>query len=308
MSLGLVAFFGGCVESAYAKAPPKGPHLIVTSVKAAPDERKPFHRFLNGPHFQLVVKIKNTGTARMSRNGIHEGVLLSKSGGALAFAHETNFEIPRVGAGKTVTVEVDASGVGFGNRDRITTAFARACAPVRGNAHFNSQGALNDRQNCAKGPEFAVIPRHWQGTMSVTHLIFGYAKMETDATPRFTYSAPVSEHNKEFVYGGVGSLVHSVAGANAFCSIAGGKNGKIGPGAGFLVLEPDLLTYRGGMTTGEVYTATQICNGVSVQVPIRTDGIKIPSKNVDLGIGTKLQGEASSVGDITFKWEIDAEP
>jgi hypothetical protein len=142
--------------------------------------------------------------------------------------------------------------------------------------------------------------------MSVTHPIFGYAKLETDATPRFTYSDPVSQHNGEFVYEGVGSLVHSVSGSGPACSISGGKNGKIGPGDGFLVLEPNLLTYRGGMTTGETFTATQTCNGIAVPTPIRTDGIRIPSTNMDEG-DMKLQGSAPGIGGITFKWEIDAE-
>jgi hypothetical protein len=308
VSLGLVASFGGSVDVAYAKPPPKGPHLIVTSVKAAADEHKPYHRFINGPGFGFVVTIKNTGNARMSRGGEHSGVMLSKPTGGLRFVHETTFEIPRIGAGKTATVEVPATGRGFGRRDHITAAIPKACVPVRGNAHFNGSGALNDRQNCGEGPEFALIPRHWQGTMSVTHAIFGYAKLETDATPRFSYSDPVSQHNGEFVYEGVGSLVHSVSGSNAFCSIAGGKNGTIGPGQGFLVLEPDLLGYRGGMTTAEAFMATQTCNGIAIPTPIRTDGIRIPSTNTDLGADSNLQGSAPGNGGSTFKWEINAEP
>jgi hypothetical protein len=295
MSLGLLALFGGHVASAGAKAPPSGPHL------------KPYHRFIHGPFFVVLVKVKNTGTARMSRGGDHTGVLLSKPTGGLRFVHEDDVDLPRIGAGKTVTVEAGATVRGFNHPDKITAAALKACVPVRGNAHFNGNGSLNDRQNCAKGPDVALIPRHWQGTMTVTHPVFGFAKMETDASARFTYSDPVSQHNREFVYEGVGSLVHSVSGANAVCSISGGQNGKIGPGEGSLVLEPDLLTYRGGMRTSEFYMAKQICNGISVAIGIRTDGILIPSKNVDLGIGNKLQGEAPSVGGLKFTWDIDAE-
>jgi hypothetical protein len=307
VSLGLAAALAGSFDVAYAKPPPSGPHLIVTSVKAVPEEDKPYHRFINGPFFVVLVKIKNTGTARMSRGGDHTGVLLSRPHGGLRFVHEDDVDLPRIGAGKTATVEAGASVRGFSRPDRITAADLKACVPVRGNAHFNGSGLLNDRQNCGKGPQVALIPRHWQGTMSVTHPVFGFAKMETDATARFTYSDPVSQHNGEFVYAAVGSLIHSVSGSNAFCSISGGQNGKIGPGDGFLVLDPDLLTYRGGMMTSEFYLAKQICNGVSVPVGIRTDGIRIPSKNVDLGIDTKLQGEEPGVGGLTFKWEIDAE-
>ncbi len=45
----------------------------------------------------------------MSRGGDHTGVLLSRSHGGLRFVHEDDVDLPRIGAGKTVTVEVDAS-------------------------------------------------------------------------------------------------------------------------------------------------------------------------------------------------------
>jgi len=104
------------VEAAYAKAP-TGPHLIVTSVKAAPDERKPFHRFVRGRPFELVVKVKNTGTASVTRKGLHEGVVLLKPNGGLKFVEETHFDFPRLGAGKTAAVDVLATGLGFDGRD-----------------------------------------------------------------------------------------------------------------------------------------------------------------------------------------------
>ena len=108
-------------------------------------ERKPFHRFVHGRPFELVVKIKNTGTASMTRKGLHEGVVLSKPNGGLKFVEETHFDFPRLRAGKTAAVDVIVTGPGFDGRDGGTTAVPRACVPVRGNAHFSARGALNDR-------------------------------------------------------------------------------------------------------------------------------------------------------------------
>jgi len=178
--------------------------------------------------------------------------------------------------------------------------------PVRGNAHFNDRGALNDRQNCAQGPQFGVIYRRWNGTMSITQTIFGYAKLETTAIVRFTYDDATSAENNDFRYSAVGSLVHSVSGTGVACSITGGANGKIGRGEGFLAIDRSMLEYSGGITHPDVFTAKQTCNGIPIPTPIRTDPVTIPRRSMDEA-DVKLQGTASIIGGITSKWDLDVE-
>ena len=282
----------------------RAPRLVVLSVKAGPTERKPFHRFVGRGPFTLRVTIKNIGKAAITKSASRQGVLESRASGHLSDADEGTFDFSRLGPGDREIVEVRVQGRDHNAVDSITTAVPRACVPRHGDADFNAEGTLKGRTSCAKGPEFAVIPRKWTGTMSVTHPIFGFAKLETDAIPTFTYEPNVSEHNNEFVYGGTGALIHSVSGSSTFCSIKGGKNGRIGPGEGFLVLDPSLLDYFGGMKTAEVYMATEKCNGVSIPTPIRTDGIKIPSTRRDEN-DTNMAGMVTELG-LTFKWDIDA--
>lgn len=303
VSLALVASVGAYPAAAAAKTP--APRLVVLSVKAAPSERMPLHRFVNGAPIALLVKIKNGGTAAIAKSASREGILESHQSGTLSYVHETTFEFPRLGSHKTQTVEVFASGRKFAGRDVITTAVPKVCVPQRGRAKFDARGTLKGPLSCAQGPDFAVIPKRWTGTMSVTRPIFGFATMETAATPTFTYEANVSQDENRFVYGGTGDLVHSVSGSGAFCSIKGGKNGKIAPRDAFLVLYPSLLRYYGGMTTTEAYEATETCNGVSIQTPIRTDGIKIPITNREDFSETKLVGAVTEVG-LSFKWDLDA--
>ena len=306
VSLALVASVGAYpAAAAHAAAKKPAPRLVVLSVKAAPSERKPLHRFVNGEPFKLLVTIKNVGTGAIAKSASREGVLESHQSGALSYVKEATFKFSRLRPRETQTVEVLALGREPDSRDVITTAVPKACVPQRGNADFNAQGTLKGRVSCAQGPGFAVIPKRWTGTMSVTRPIFGFATMETDAIPTFTYDASVSAHTDKFVYGGTGDLVHSVSGSSAFCSVTGGKNGKIAPGEAFLTLDPSLLDYSGGMTTAEVYEATQTCEGESIQTPIRTDGIKIPVTDRLDESETKLVGALTEL-TLSFKWDLDA--
>jgi hypothetical protein len=292
-------------SAAAARETPKKPRLVVTSVKAAAGEQTPLHRFLQGPGVDLVVKIKNKGTAG-TRRGDHSGVLLSKAAGALSFSHETTFEFPRLGPGETAEAEVSASGRPFNTPDRIDTAIPKACVPVNGSAVFDGSGTLTGRKSCAEGPQFAVIPRAWDGTMSSTQPVYGYGKLESVASPTFRYSAGVSKNVGEFVYGGTGDLIHTVSGSNGTCSIRGGKNSKIGPGEAGLVLEPSLLQYRGFMNTTDVFEAKMNCNGRTFPAQMRTTGIPIASTHRDDESETKLKGNGSA-GNATYRWELDAQ-
>ena len=280
------------------------PRLVVKSVKADSGEQKPLHRFLRGPGMDLLVKIENKGEAR-TRSGDRSGVLLSKASGALSFSHETTFEFPALKPGKTAEVQVSVTGTPFGKPDQIDTATPKACVPRSGKADFDSDGNLKGRKDCGEGPQFAVIPRVWSGTMSSTQPVFGYGKLASDASPTFRYSANVSNNTNAFVYGGLGDLIHAVSGSNGTCSIRGGKNSTIGPGEAGLVLQPDLLTYHGFMNSTDVFTATQTCNGHDFPTQIRTTGIPIPSTNRADESETKLKGTGSA-GSATYRWELDA--
>lgn len=281
------------------------PKLVVTSVKAAPGEEKPLHRFLRGPGLELVVKIKNKGADGVPGGGDHSGVLLSKAAGALSFSHETTFEFPRIAPGKTGEAQVDATGGPFNTPDRIDTAVPKACVPVKGKAAFDGDGSLKGRKSCAEGPQFAVIPRAWDGTMSSTQPVYGFGKLESVASPTFRYSAGASKNVDEFVYGGTGDLIHTVSGSSGTCSIRGGKNSKIGPGDAGLVLEPNLLQYRGFMNTADVFEAKMNCNGRTFPTQIRTTGIPVASTHRDDESETKLKGNGSA-GNATYRWEFDA--
>ena len=279
--------------------------LVVTSVKAAPSEQKPLHRFLRGPGVELVVKIKNKGTDGVPRGGDHSGVLLSQAAGALSFSHETTFEFPRIGPGETGEAQVDSFGRPFNTPERIDTAVPKACVPVKGKAVFDGDGNLTSRKSCAAGPQFAVIPRAWDGTMSSTQPVYGFGKLESIASPTFRYSAGESQKMGEFVYGGTGDLIHTVSGSNGTCSIRGGKNSKIGRDEAGLVLEPNLLQYHGFMNTSDVFEATMTCNGREFPAQMRTTGIPIGPKHRDDESETKLKGNGSA-GNATYRWELDA--
>ncbi len=85
--------------------------------------------------------------------------------------------------------------------------------------------------------------------MSVTHPVFGFAKMETDATAEIhLFGSSLTTQRGIRVRRRRQPRPQRVW-LKCLLLDRGGQNGKIGPGDGFLVLDPDLLTYRGGMTT-----------------------------------------------------------
>ncbi len=64
------------------------------------------------------------------------------------------------------------------------------------------------------------------------------------------------------------------------------------------------------MNTSDAWTATQICNGVSIPTPLRSLGIAIPNTGRDDESETKLKDEkivATILATFTTKWALDAE-
>ena len=308
VSLGLAAALAGSFDVAYAKPPPSGPHLIVTSVKAVPEEHKPYHRFINGPFFVVLVKIKNTGTARMSRGGDHTGVLLSRPHGGLRFIHEDDVDLPRIGAGKTVTVEAGASVRGFNRPDRITAADAEGlCAGARQRPF--------QRQWIAQRPA-----ELWQGSPSSAH---------PTALARDDVGHP-SDLRLRKARDRRDPSVH-LFGPGLTTQRRVRVRGRRPPRPQRFWHRPSVLNHRRQERQHRPRTGLPRARAGPARLPRRHDhgrdvlrphrrATALPSRrrsartasrsrprHTDLGTDSKLQGSAPSVGGITFKWEIDAD-
>jgi hypothetical protein len=271
----------------------KAPRLVVKSVEPAPGDTKPLHRLLGGDPLEFVATIKNKGDATY-KGGV-DGETLSRSSLGLSFALEDRVHVPRLVPGDRAGLHIDIWGGIVGSAGEIDTYAPKFCVAP-------------GRRSCAEGPGFAVIPRTWTGTMSTIEPIYGYAKVESDAVPTFTYHAGASQKTRKFVYEGRGDLIHTVSGSNANCSISGGKNSRIGVGESSLTLDPSLLDYYGGITTSDFFFANQTCYGQPSKVAIRTPGIPI-ARTARSETDRRMQGNGSipnPSGPITVKWDLHA--
>lgn len=132
----------------------KKPHLVVTSVKAAANEQKPFHSFWNGSAFQLIATIKNTGDAA-SKDG--QGELKAARPGNHFFT-ESKFDLPRIEPGKQTSAALGTFGRVLSD-EGLGPRIPQVCVPVSGRGRGTS---------CRQGPRFAVIPRRWTGSIHST--------------------------------------------------------------------------------------------------------------------------------------------
>ncbi len=139
---------------AVASAAKKKPHLVVTSVKAAPNEQKPLHSFWNGSAFQLVATVKNKGEAASKDGG---GVLKVARPGDHFFA-ESEFDLPSVKPGKQKSVALGTFGAVLSD-EGLGPRIPQVCVPVNGRG-----GGMS----CREGPHFSVIPRRWTGSIHST--------------------------------------------------------------------------------------------------------------------------------------------
>jgi hypothetical protein len=191
----------------------KGPHLVVTSVKAAPGEQAPLHRFWGGDRdrFHLIATVKNTGKAA-SKGGA--GELQTASGDRPGvFVGEDNFDLPRLKPGERQNFQLEALGF-----DGDINAYTpRVCVPVKGGSVGRS-----GPESCRKGPRFGVIPQKW--TASITSKD-EYKDFTETASYNYTfaYDAGKSKQVAAFVYKVTGGDAHlSVSGTDAAgCSHSG---------------------------------------------------------------------------------------
>lgn len=189
------------------------PHLVVASVKAAPGEQEPLHRFWGGDHdrFQLIATVKNTGKVA-SKAGAGE-LQTASADHAGAFAGEYNFDLSKIRPGERQNFQLDALGFG---RD-INAYTPRVCVPVGGGGVGQS-----GPESCRKGPRFGVIPRQW--TASITSTDEFDVFIETAGYSfTFTYDAGRSKQMAVFDYKVKGGEAHlSVSGTDARgCSHSG---------------------------------------------------------------------------------------
>ena len=290
----LAAAFG---SPAAAPAASKQAKLVVKSVRPAPSEAKPLHRVWKASTpVHLEVKIKNTGGAASS--GDPWGRILTRQSGGLGFLRDAGFTIGRLGPGKSRTV--DAEALGPSAPDAITSVETRACVSIRG----GEDPAEGNRADCRDGPDFAVVPEAYDGSVSATQPLFGYGKIVSLGDPRFTYDSKASEKRGLFIYRATGQLVHTVSGSNGTCSLSGSGSAAFTRKETELVLDTDLLDYQGNITHPQVVNATQTCNGTPFPAPIRTGGLRIgPDTREALSEGDPLKGN-TDVGGIAFEWNL----
>jgi hypothetical protein len=278
-----------------AKPAKKKAHLTVTSVRPAPGQAKPLHRFAEGKGVEYRVTVRNDGDGPTGK--LLHARLDSKDSGALAFRDENNFEMDWIKAGDKTTFPVTAFGSGG---SKPTTVSIRVCVSVRG---------LNKTEgvplSCRGGPGFAVIAKAYDGSASARQPVFGYGRVESLADPRFTYDANASAREGKFVYTATGQLVHTISGSNGFCSISGSGSGSFARNETKLALDPDLLAYSGSISHPQIVNATQVCYGISSPAPVRTGGITIgPKSRAPLDEGDPLAGTSNGLFGLTFEWRL----
>jgi hypothetical protein len=191
----------------------KGPHLVVTSVKAAPGEQAPLHRFWGtNDRFQLIATVKNTGKAA-SRGG--SGALQTASADRPgAFGTESYFDLPRLKPGERQNFQLGALGF----EDDINAYTLRLCVPTKGGSISNQSGP----ENCRKGPRFGVIPQKWTASITSTD-DFDVFTETAGYNFTFKYDAGRSKQTAVFDYKVTGGEAHlSVSGTDARgCSHSG---------------------------------------------------------------------------------------
>jgi hypothetical protein len=271
------------------------PDLRVKSVRFGANEPKPYHVFHNRV-IELHVIVVNEGGAPGGRGGGHfEGEAFTKRAGGLRFAHENNFDVPRIRPGKTRQVVVEVGG------QDMDTYETRVCVTVP-----RDSGRGN---NCRKGPGFAEIPRRWIGAVTSLDHPGGQPNLNLDsgADARFVYSTNVSNNTKTFVWGGSGPLEHTISGTdNSGCTWSGHGSNTIGPGEAPLVLKPNLIDYHGSINTTTTFPATISCGMTNFPFQVRTTALNISNKNRSDPNEAFLHGQATA-GTNTYRWELEAQ-
>lgn len=273
-----------------------GVDVRVTSVKATPSERQPYHHFSDrGQEFELLATIRNVGATPSAPSGrrARRAIVYIHRDGALRFSPQRSELVPPLAPGAPARLGLRASGIEIGDYDTKVCLQNPRTADITG---------------CRRGPSFGVVPRVWEGAVTAkTHP--GLAQsvdITSTADVRYRYNANVSENLKRFVYEGFGTIDHSVSGTDASgCTWSGSGNTKIGPGEAALNMATNVLDYRGLIGTQGVFTASIKCGAFASPIPIRTTGLRIgPADRSDSAERT-LKGEVAESG-AAYSWTLTA--
>ncbi len=231
----------------------ENPDLTVRSVKITLLPRSgPPHIFPEGDGMVMTVTVKNVGK-RASKGA---GKLIARGNGVLR-PDKVVFDVPKLRPGKSEKVDFD---VRSSDLSGITTYETKACASVRRDE--------NHKNDCKRGPGFAVVPIRWRGRTDGLWTDGAVIQSLTVRDATFTYDELTSEATGTFVYEGSGSLFAKVTGSlDSDCSFSGSGSTFVteaGISTATLALDTDLLSYRGLGRLDETtatYTAQGSCFG-----------------------------------------------
>jgi hypothetical protein len=296
--LALAAVFAVAAQPAAAGKKPRPkpkPDFAVKSVTIL--GATPYYIVLDRTDNGLVfnVKVKNQGKAASDGDGT-----LTVRGDGILRPTKFKFEVPKLKAGETETLQLEIKG---SQLDGITTYATEACA----SANKDSKPG-ND---CRAGPGFAAIPRTWTGSVNGTWTD-GQIIQSLVANPvTFTFAPGFTETSRAFIYLASGTLTATITGDHIpDCSFSGTGDTAIDPERGSMAFELDLQTYRAAGRIGSTttYPAQIACDNGESGSYGQEFGDWIETDNVarDAADDTLTGSFSPGFGD-SYSWNLRAE-
>jgi hypothetical protein len=276
--------------------PRSQPDFTVLSVKIRSLNGRPFHIFHGRARDGFIVEIvvKNVGDAPRAGAG-----KLSIHGNGELRPEKLVFDVPRLRPGRKREIDVSVDNRDLGGMNSYTT---RACASTRRDTRH--------RNDCRRGPDFAVIARRWVGSTHSKRTSAVIEEYGGDVT--YTFDEGKSQKQNKFVYTGTGSWTVTITGdTDPDCTYSGSATRAINPPTTSLVLERKLFEYRavGRVAPGESYTAQASCFG-GPSGPVELDAglgwFDSPITRMEPS-DERLAGSEGEGADSSDRWSFAAE-